>query len=82
MLLQQLLVVSLLAGSPSVDSDLAQRFADLALHCVHREYPNKIAHVLQSDGDARPSPNRVPAAALHSTPCRPALSVGCDLSWV
>ena len=30
------------------------RFADLALACVHREYPNKIGHVLQSDEDARP----------------------------
>jgi hypothetical protein len=30
------------------------RFAGLALDCVHREYPNKISHVLQSDADARP----------------------------
>jgi len=29
------------------------RFADLALACVHREYPNKIAHVLNSPADAR-----------------------------
>jgi len=27
------------------------RFARLALDCVHREYPNKIAHVMQSDAD-------------------------------
>lgn len=32
----------------------AQRFADLALACVHREYPNKLAHVLNTDADARP----------------------------
>jgi hypothetical protein len=32
----------------------AQRFAQLALDCVHREYPNKIAHVLNDDGEARP----------------------------
>ncbi|MEM6584131.1 MAG: DUF2891 domain-containing protein [Pseudomonadota bacterium] len=29
------------------------RFAILALDCVHREYPNKISHVLNSDDDAR-----------------------------
>ncbi len=27
------------------------RFARLALNCVHREYPNKISHVLTSDAD-------------------------------
>ena len=32
----------------------AERFGKLALDCIHREYPNKIAHVLQSDRDARP----------------------------
>ncbi len=31
-----------------------ERFARLALDCVHREYPNKIAHVLHSDADALP----------------------------
>jgi len=29
------------------------RFAELALECVHREYPNKISHVLNSPEDAR-----------------------------
>ena len=28
-----------------------ERFASLALQCVHQEYPNKIAHVLSSDRD-------------------------------
>ncbi len=32
----------------------AQRFAQLALDCVHREYPNKIGHVLSSDADVKP----------------------------
>jgi hypothetical protein len=31
----------------------AERFANLALDCIHREYPNKIAHVLHSDHDVR-----------------------------
>ena len=30
------------------------RFADLALDCVHQEYPNKISHVLSSDKDVGP----------------------------
>lgn len=34
--------------------ELVQRFAELALECIHREYPNKIAHVLNADQDARP----------------------------
>ncbi len=36
------------------DAAAAARFAELALACVHREYPNKIAHVLDGDGDVRP----------------------------
>ena len=36
------------------DAEAAQRFADLALDCVHKEYPNKIAHVLNSDQDVLP----------------------------
>ena len=31
---------------------LAERIAALSLACVHREYPNKISHVLSSDADA------------------------------
>jgi hypothetical protein len=34
-----------------VNAGLATRFAQLALDCVHREYPNKIGHVLNSDAD-------------------------------
>ena len=35
------------------DRAAAERFADLALDCVHKEYPNKIAHVLNSDKDVK-----------------------------
>lgn len=45
----------------SVDVDTAARFAQLALDCVHREYPNKIAHVLASDADVRPPRELTPA---------------------
>ncbi|MGZ6988218.1 MAG: DUF2891 family protein [Thermoanaerobaculia bacterium] len=54
------LVLALLAGSPApasapaFDEAAARRFADLALACVAREYPNKIAHTLESDEDAKP----------------------------
>lgn len=40
---------------------VTDRFARLALQCVHREYPNKISHVLQSDEDARPPRQLTPA---------------------
>lgn len=39
----------------------ASRFAQLALECVHQEYPNKIAHVLNGDADARPPRELTPA---------------------
>ncbi len=35
------------------DSRSASRFAELALECVHREYPNKISHVLSGDADVK-----------------------------
>ncbi|WAC22245.1 DUF2891 domain-containing protein [Blastomonas sp. SL216] len=37
------------------------RFARLALTCVHKEYPNKISHVLNDAGDARPPSELTPA---------------------
>lgn len=37
------------------------RFARLALTCVHKEYPNKIAHVLNSAADARTPSALTPA---------------------
>jgi len=40
--------------APAFDVAAAERFAGLALACVHREYPNKIAHVLDGDADVRP----------------------------
>jgi hypothetical protein len=39
----------------------AGRFAQLALDCVHKEYPNKIAHVLNSDADVTPPRALTPA---------------------
>ena len=43
-----------MAGGNSMDAAAAGRFAQLALACVHREYPNKISHVLGGDVDVQP----------------------------
>jgi Protein of unknown function (DUF2891) len=43
------------------DIDAAQRFASLALACVHKEYPNKISHNLNSDADVAPPRKLTPA---------------------
>lgn len=44
-----------------LDEITAARFARLALDCVDREYPSKIAHSLHSDADARPPRDLTPA---------------------
>jgi hypothetical protein len=49
------------ASAPPLDVGAATRFARLALDCVHKEYPNKIAHVMQSDADAKPPRELTPA---------------------
>ena len=46
---------------PSLDMAQAERFARLALACVHREYPNKIAHSLNGDDDVKPPRELTPA---------------------
>lgn len=48
-------------GPSEIDETTAERFAGLALACVHQEYPNKIAHVLSGDGDVRPPRELTPA---------------------
>ncbi len=42
------------AGHPAFDATAVSHFAELALTCLHQEYPNKIAHVMNSAADARP----------------------------
>ena len=61
MLATALLAVALAPAPGAVDPTLAERFARLALACVHQEYPNKIAHVMTSDEDARPPRVLTPA---------------------
>ncbi len=48
-------------NAADLDQEAAGRFARLALECVHKEYPNKIAHVLQGDADVRPPRELTPA---------------------
>lgn len=55
-----------LAGLPTMTQadnfeDATARFAGLALSCVHKEYPNKIAHVLNGPEDARTPSQLTPA---------------------
>jgi hypothetical protein len=48
-------------ANAALDAAAAARFAALALKCLHQEYPNKIAHTLDSDADARPPRELFPA---------------------
>ena len=43
------------------DTKAAERFANLALACVHKEYPNHLSHTLNSDADAAPPRKLTPA---------------------
>ncbi len=60
-----LLGLLLLAANPvaaqSREQKLAERFGNLALDCVHRQYPNKISHVLQDGEDALTPQQLTPA---------------------
>ncbi len=55
-----LLTVSTMTAQ-GFDAQAAQRFAQLALDCVHKEYPNKIGHVMNSDADLAPPRQLTPA---------------------
>ncbi|GAF89216.1 unnamed protein product, partial [marine sediment metagenome] len=57
--LASLLIVLTSAPARAQESDAfndaaVTHFAELALDCIHQEYPNKISHVLASDEDVRP----------------------------
>ena len=61
-----LAMMLILSASMSVRADgpdiaAASRFAQLALECVHKEYPNKISHLLASDADVKPARDLTPA---------------------
>ena len=48
-------------AASDLDQPQAARFARLALDCVHKEYPNKIAHSMTSDADVKPPRELTPA---------------------
>jgi Protein of unknown function (DUF2891) len=50
-----------MAEAADLDSSTAERFAKLALACVHREYPTKIAHTLNSAKDIQSPRDLTPA---------------------
>lgn len=57
-------VTALAASAPAsqpLDAAAAARFANLALKCLHEEYPNHVSHTLDSDADARPPHELTPA---------------------
>ena len=49
------------ADEPTMDVATVENFANLALHCIHQEYPNKIGHVMSSDDDVAPPRELTPA---------------------
>jgi hypothetical protein len=48
-------------GGEDMGGATVENFASLALQCIHQEYPNKIAHVMQSDEDVAPPRQLTPA---------------------
>jgi hypothetical protein len=56
-----LLAVRHVEASEPLDPAAAQRFATLALACVHQAYPNKIAHVLSGGAGVQPPRSLTPA---------------------
>src|SRR5262245_35147882 len=49
------------AGTVALDDAAAGRFAALALACLHKEYPNKVTHVLNSPADVKAPSELTPA---------------------
>ncbi len=56
-----LIVLLALTQAPALDDAVAARFAKLALACVHQEFPNKLAHVLNDARDVRSPSQLTPA---------------------
>ncbi len=61
LLLMPSISVAATDAAPTFDERIAERFANLALACVRKEYPNKISHVLNSDADVAPPRKLTPA---------------------
>src|SRR5687767_12395934 len=48
-------------AAPTLTAPSAGRFAALALACVQKEYPNKIAHIMNSPADVKAPHELTPA---------------------
>ncbi len=48
-------------AGPAFDTKASERFATLALACVHKEYPNHVQHTMNSDADVAPPRKLTPA---------------------
>ncbi|HUF17529.1 MAG TPA: DUF2891 domain-containing protein [Thermoanaerobaculia bacterium] len=55
------MTIAALILAATLDVQSVERFANLALACAQKEYPNKIAHVLTSDDDVQPPRKLTPA---------------------
>ena len=55
------MLLAILLAASQFDAHAAERFANLALACVHKEFPNKISHSLNSDADVAPPRKLTPA---------------------
>src|SRR5262245_20641328 len=60
-LLLPALLLAMTASNQGLPASAVERFANLALTCVHQQYPNKIAHLMQSDADLAPPRELTPA---------------------
>jgi hypothetical protein len=59
----RLLLVFFLLATPAaaqmLTPEIASRLAELPLHCIQQEYPNKTAHTIESESDARLTPRQL-----------------------
>jgi len=55
------MAVAVLAEEATLDQASVENFANLALECVHQEYPSKIGHVMMSDDDVDPPRKLTPS---------------------
>lgn len=55
------MLLAILLAASQFDAHAAERFANLALACVHKEYPNHISHTMNSDADVAPARKLTPA---------------------
>ena len=50
---------SILLLAQMLTPDIASRLAELPLHCIQQEYPNKTAHTIEAESDARLTPRQL-----------------------